>query len=60
MQGLRRSGHNLRRVDTLLQRYSANGSLVISGKYRTKRYRLTTDGVANATAVVKTLAGALA
>jgi hypothetical protein len=56
MRALRASGQKVPRVDQLLQRFAKSGNVVMTGKHRARRYRLTTDGVINATTIVKSLA----
>jgi hypothetical protein len=45
---LRASGHQIRRTDHILKRYISSCDIVVTGKYRSRRYRLTTDGTAKA------------
>jgi hypothetical protein len=48
MAGLRASGHHIGRSDYILNRYIRIGDIVVTGKRRRRRYRLTTDGIAKA------------
>ena len=57
MAGLRASGKQIGRADNILKRHANLGHVVIHGKRRLKRYRLTTDGVERAKAIAQTLAG---
>jgi hypothetical protein len=59
MEGLRRSGFKIDRADHILKREASNGHIVINGKHRLKRYRLTTDGVERAKGMVQSLAASI-
>jgi len=48
MAGMRASGHQVSRADYILNRYIRMGDIVVTGKRRRRRYRLTTDGIAKA------------
>jgi hypothetical protein len=56
MSGLRASGHLVSRTDHVLKRYINSGDIVVTGKYRSRRYRLTTDGAAKALNVALAIA----
>jgi len=56
MAGLRASGHQIERADNILKRHATSGHVVIHGKRRLKRYRLTTDGIERAQAIAQSLA----
>jgi hypothetical protein len=58
MSGLRASGHQVIRTDHVLKRYISSGDIVVTGKYRSRRYRLTTDGAAKALNVARAIAAA--
>jgi hypothetical protein len=58
MSGLRESGYAVNRADHILQRYASTGHIVVTGKRRLRRYRLTTDGVEKARKIAQTLAAA--
>jgi hypothetical protein len=58
MSGLRASGHEILRTDQILKRYISSGDIVVTGKYRSRRYRLTTDGAAKASNVALAVAAA--
>ena len=55
MAGLRASGHRIGRADHILNRYVRIGDIVVTGKRRRRRYRLTTDGVAKALKIAMAL-----
>jgi hypothetical protein len=55
MAGLRASGHRIGRADHILNRYVRIGDIVVTGKRRRRRYRLTTDGVAKALKIATAL-----
>jgi hypothetical protein len=55
MAGLRASGHHIDRADHILNRYVRIGDIVVTGKRRRRRYRLTTDGVAKALKIAMAL-----
>jgi hypothetical protein len=59
MEGLRKSGFRIDRADHILKREASNGHIVINGKHRLKRYRLTTDGVERAKAITQSLAASI-
>src|SRR5580765_6429527 len=42
MEGLRASGHQIRRADYIMNRHASLGNVVATGKRRRRRYRLTT------------------
>jgi hypothetical protein len=56
MAGLRKSGYDIDRADYILKRYATTGDIVVSGKFRRRRYRLTTDGVEKAQKIAQALA----
>jgi hypothetical protein len=56
MAGLRASGHNVERADHVLKRHAQTGLVVVVGKRRLKRYRLTTDGIRKAQEIAQALA----
>jgi len=45
MDGLRASGHRMLRADHILKRHAGAGHIVVTGKRRCRRYRLTTDRI---------------
>ena len=51
MEGLRRSGRNVQRVDRNLEKAGDAGNLIVIGQRRAKRYRLTNKGNARARAI---------
>jgi hypothetical protein len=59
MNGLIDSGHDIERVDYILKKHAAVGDVVVSGRYRMKRYRLTTDGRIKAQKIAQALADSL-
>jgi hypothetical protein len=56
MQGLRASGLDVQRADHVLRKHAISGHLVVTGKRRLKRYRLTTDGMRKAEMIAQALA----
>ncbi|HYR90937.1 MAG TPA: hypothetical protein VE422_43155 [Terriglobia bacterium] len=56
MAGLRKSGQKIYRADYILKRYAMTGHIVASGKFRRRRYKLTTDGVEKAQKIAQALA----
>jgi hypothetical protein len=56
MAGLRASGHRVERADNILKRQAMLGNVVVTGKRRLKRYRLTTDGAERAQKIAQALA----
>jgi hypothetical protein len=58
MQGLRASGLAVQRADHVLRKHAMSGHLVVTGKRRLKRYRLTTDGMRKAEMIAQALAAA--
>jgi hypothetical protein len=56
MAGLRASGHQIVRADSILKRHATSGHVVIQGKHRLKRYGLTTDGIERAQTIAQSLA----
>ena len=59
MAGLRQSGFKIDRADHIQKREESNGLIVINGKRRLKRYRLTTDGVERAKTIAESLASSM-
>jgi hypothetical protein len=56
MEGLRASGHRIPRADHILKRNAGTGHIVVTGKRRRRRYRLTTDGLERASNIARRLA----
>ena len=56
MEGLRASGHRIPRADHILKRHAGTGHIVVTGKRRRRRYRLTTDGLERASNIARRLA----
>ncbi len=48
MDGLRASGHRINRIDNVVSRHAAGGRITVSGKGRSRRYKLTNPGVEKA------------
>jgi hypothetical protein len=55
MEGLRDSGFRVTRVDTLLSRLAGQGIIIVRGKHRRRRYRLSVAGIAQAEQIARTL-----
>jgi len=55
MNGLRDSGHVVERADHVLKRHASAGNVVVTGKHRLRRYRLSTDGVVAAQRIATTV-----
>ena len=55
MSGLRSSGFDVRRADTMMAKHASEGSVVATGRRKLRRYRLSTDGVARAEQIVRSL-----
>jgi hypothetical protein len=53
MDGLQLSGYKLDRVDRILDRLSANGSVITMGIHRGRRYRLSNVGLSTALGIAK-------
>jgi hypothetical protein len=56
MEGLRDSGIDIVRADTILKRYAERGLVVGTGRLRLRRYRLTSDGQQRAIQILGELA----
>ncbi len=56
MDGLRKSGIAVDRADHILKRQASAGNVVVTGRRRLKRYRLTTDGIEKAQKIAQALA----
>jgi hypothetical protein len=59
MGGLRASGHSIMRADHILKRYAGTGHIVVTGKRRRRRYRLSTDGLDKASKIARRLASSI-
>jgi hypothetical protein len=55
LDGLRQSGRTVERIDLILNRLSAEGSVITIGQHRARRYRLTNPGVNRAQEIVRGL-----
>jgi hypothetical protein len=55
MEGLRDSGFRVTRVDTLLSRLASEGIIIVRGKHRRRRYRLSVAGIAQAEQIARAL-----
>ncbi|MGA9964128.1 MAG: hypothetical protein WBQ10_02900 [Terriglobales bacterium] len=53
MDGLKQSGYMLDRVDKLLDKLASEGSTIIIGVHRGRRYRLTNQGLSKALGIAK-------
>ena len=56
MDGLRASGQRVGRVDHLLNRHVRDGSITVTGKRRSRRYKLTNRGIQRAQEITDLLA----
>lgn len=59
MEGLRQSGIQVSRADVFLKKFAREANIVISGVRRRRRYRLSSDGLQQAEAVVHHLAASI-
>jgi hypothetical protein len=57
MNGLRESGLDVPRADTILGKHARAGLVVAVGRRKLRRYRLSTDGVARAEQIARRLMG---
>ena len=53
MDGLKQSGYMLPRVDRIMDKLSADGSLITIGVHRSRRYRLSNTGLTKALNIAK-------
>ena len=53
MDGLKQSGYMLKRVDTLMDKLSTDGSVITIGVHRSRRYRLSNTGLTKALSIGK-------
>jgi hypothetical protein len=56
MEGLRGSGIDILRVDTLMTKLAHRGNVIAMGKHRRRRYRLSTIGAMHAEQIARALA----
>jgi len=59
MEGLRASGHSIARADHILKRHAGTGHIVVTGKRRRRRYRLSTDGIDKASKIARRVASSV-
>ena len=59
MDGLRASGHRILRADHILKRHAGAGHIVVTGKRRCRRYRLTTDRIDKASKIARRLVSSI-
>ena len=55
MDGLKQSGYQVDRIDRTIDKLSSVGDAITIGAHRSRRYRLTNQGLARALAVAKEL-----
>jgi hypothetical protein len=55
MDGLRQSGLNIRRADTILSKQGTAGTIIAVGRRRSRRYRLSASGIERAENIVRAL-----